>query len=97
MAEGDLGQRSPAAEEDASAIRYARLLIAEIKLYHEDAVVEGREHADLLVRLSPEIARARRLYEERVPAEVRNRADHFGQELIRTLANGDPRLLGQVT
>lgn len=90
-------ERSRAAEEDASAIRYARLLISEIKLYHEDAVTEGREEANLLARLGPEITRARRLYEERVPAEVRNRADHFGQELIRTLANGDPRLLGQNT
>jgi chemotaxis protein histidine kinase CheA len=90
-------ERSRAAEEDASAIRYARLLISEIKLYHEDAVTEGREGANLLTRLGPEISRARRLYEERVPSEVRHRADHFGQELIRTLANGDPRLLGQNT
>jgi hypothetical protein len=85
------------AEEDASALRYARLLISEIKLYHEDAVNEGRRDANLLARLGQEIARARRLYEERVPAEVRGRADHFGQELVRTLANGDPRLLGQAT
>ena len=85
------------ADEDASALRYARLLISEIKLYHEDAVNEGRRDANLLARLGQEIARARRLYEERVPAEVRGRADHFGQELVRTLANGDPRLLGQAT
>jgi hypothetical protein len=84
-------------EEDASALRYARLLISEIKLYHEDAVNNGRRDANLLERLGPEIARARRLYEERVPADVRSRADCFGQELVRTLANGDPRLLGQTT
>jgi hypothetical protein len=84
-------------EEDASALRYARLLISEIKLYQEDAVNNGRRDANLLERLGPEIARARRLYEERVPADVRSRADYFGQELVRTLANGDPRLLGQTT
>ncbi len=84
-------------EEDASALRYARLLISEIKLYNEEAVNQGRRDANLLARLGPEITRARRLYEERVPADVRRRADHFGQELVRTLANGDPRLLGQAT
>jgi hypothetical protein len=84
-------------EEDSSALRYARLLISEIKLYHEDAVNAGRRDGNLLARLGSEIARARRLYEERVPADVRSRADHFGQELVRTLANGDPRLLGQAT
>ncbi len=97
---GAVGRPEPVpqeSEEDASALRYARLLISEIKLYHEDAVDEGRRDANLLERLGPEIARARRLYEERVPPDVRSRGDHFGQELVRTLANGDPRLLGQVT
>ena len=91
-------ERAPqVSEEDASALRYARLLISEIKLYQEDAVNNGRRDANLFERLGPEIARARRLYEERVPADVRSRADYFGQELVRTLANGDPRLLGQTT
>ena len=91
-------ERAPqVSEEDASALRYARLLISEIKLYHEDTVNDGRRDSNLLERLGPEIARARRLYEERVPADVRGRADHFGQELVRTLANGDPRLLGRTT
>ncbi len=94
---GRAQQSRQISEEDASALRYARLLISEIKLYHEDAVNEGRRDANLLARLGPEIARARKLYEERVPADVRSRADNFGQELVRTLANGDPRLLGQAT
>ncbi len=97
---GAVGRPEPVpqeSEEDASALRYARLLISEIKLYHEDAVDQGRRDANLLERLGAEIARARRLYEERVPPDVRSRGDHFGQELVRTLANGDPRLLGQVT
>jgi len=81
------------AEEDASARRYARLLVSEIKLYHEPAVVEGRRDRDLATRLGGEIARARVLYEERVPLEVRQRGDYFRDELVRTLANGDPTLL----
>lgn len=81
-------------EEEDSARRYARLLVSEIKLYHEAAVVEGRRNRSLLERLRPEIERAQHLYEERVPVQVRLRSDFFGQELVRTLAGGDPTLLG---
>jgi hypothetical protein len=81
------------AEEDTSARRYARLLVSEIKLYHETAVVEGRRDRDLATRLGGEIARARVMYEQRVPADVRTRAHYFQDELIRTLADGDASLL----
>jgi len=87
------GHDAAAAEEDASARRYARLLVSEIKLYHEPAVIEGRRDRDLAARLGGEIARARALYEERVPPHVRRRADHFRDELVRTLADGDASLL----
>lgn len=82
------------ADDDESARRFARLLVSEIKLYHEAAVTEGRHGHNLAERLRSEIDRARTLYEERVPLELRSRTDHFGQELVRTLANGDPALLG---
>lgn len=77
-----------------SARRYARLVVSEIKLYNESAVQEGRSRRDLLARLGPEIDRARRLYEERVPAVVPGRSGYFQQELVQTLAGGDPSLLG---
>ena len=81
-------------EQDEGARRYARLLVSEIKLYNESAVRAGRERRDLLLRLRPEIDRARRLYEERVPASVGDRATLFQQELVETLAEGDATLLG---
>ena len=81
------------AEEDAAARRFARLLVSEIKLYHEAAVVDGRRDRDLARRLGGEIARARVLYEQRVPPQVRQRADFFHDELVHTLANGDASLL----
>ncbi len=80
--------------EDQSARRYARLLVSEIKLYNESAVRTGREHRDLLERLRPEIDRARRQYEERVPPHVAGRMTYFDDELVHTLADGDPSLLG---
>ena len=84
-------------DEDEAAQRYARLLISEIKLYHEPEVIAGRRDRDVVSRLGGEIARARVLYEKRVPAHVRRATDHFHAELVRTLANGDPSLLGQTT
>ena len=81
------------AEDHASAQRYAKLLVSEIKLYHEADVVEGRRDRDLMARLGGEIAHARVMYEQRVPRHIRERADYFHDELVRTLANGDASLL----
>ena len=83
----------PGSDDDTSARRYARLLVSEIRLYHESAVIDGRRDRDLATRLGGEIARARVMYEQRVPPEVRERYDYFHDELVRTLANGDPALL----
>ena len=76
-----------------AALRYARLLVSEIKLYHEAAVVAGRKERDLMTRLAGEVARARVLYEQRVPAGVRRAHDYFHDELVKTLAGGDARLI----
>jgi len=67
--------------------------VSEIKLYHEPAVIDGRRDRDLATRLGGEITRARVMYEERVPTHVRERADYFHDELVRTLADGDAGLL----
>ena len=80
-------------DEDA-ARRYARLLLSEIRMYHEPIVDAGRRSGDLMSRLHGEIARARKQYEARVPASVQARGEYFDQELIRTLAGGDRTLLG---
>jgi GAF domain-containing protein len=88
------GPADGAEADDQGAKRYARLLVSEIKLYNEGAVRVGRQKRDLLQRLGPEIERARRLYEQRIPADVPARATYFQQELVQTLADGDAALLG---
>jgi hypothetical protein len=84
------------AQEEESARRHARLLISEIKLYNETLVEQGRREGNLLALLGSEIERARRLYEEKIPAAVRERVNCFDDEIVRTLAGGDRALLGQV-
>lgn len=76
------------------ARRLARLLVSEIKLYNEDQVEEGRHNRDIYHRLKDDIDRSRQIYEERVHESVRSTTDYFQQELIRSLAAGDPRALG---
>jgi hypothetical protein len=87
-----LGARTTVAPDEQSARRYAKLLVSEIKMYNEAAVKLGRSHHDLFERLRPEIDRARRLFEERVPALGARQA--FDDELVQTLADGDATLLG---
>jgi hypothetical protein len=80
-------------DDDQAARRYARLLVSEIKLYHEGTIAEGQQHRDLVSRLGGEIARAQAMYDERVPDKIRRGTDYFRAELVRTLAAGDASLL----
>ena len=89
-----VAERQPVDDTEDAARRYARLLLSEIKLYNETAVTVGREQQDLFERLRPEIESARSLYEARVSPSLRARNLYFEQELVRTLADGDPNLLG---
>ena len=77
-----------------NARRFARLLVSEIKLYNEQKVVEGRNHRDLYDRLREDIDRSRQMYEKRVSVAVSTKFDYFHDELVNTLAEGDPAKLG---
>lgn len=81
-------------ERKEEARRFARLLISEIKLYNERAVLEGREGGNLYRRLKEDIDRSRHMYNERIPADVRNGTDFFQEELVRILADGRAEALG---
>ena len=80
------------AHEDAK--RFARVVVSEIKLYNEAKVAEGRKHKDLYMRLKEDIERGRQMYQERVPAHVRDKTNYFVDELVRILAGGDTAALG---
>lgn len=76
------------------ARRFARLLVSEIKLYNEQKVSEGRNQSDIYDRLRDDIDRSRQMYDKRVAPPVAARHDYFHQELVNTLAEGDPAKLG---
>ena len=76
------------------ARRFARLLVSEIKLYNEQKVGDGRRAGDLYDRLKEDIDRSRQMYEKRVTPSVASKFDYFYDELVSTLAEGDPSKLG---
>jgi hypothetical protein len=77
------------------ARRFARLLVSEIKLYNAAKVNEGRRLSDLYDRLKDEIDRSRKVYDKRVSPAVAAKFDYFYDELVQTLAEGDPTKLGE--
>ena len=88
---GPLGEEEKAHND---ARRFARLLVSEIKLYNEQKVAEGRRGGDLYDRLKEDIDRSRQMYEKRVTPGVATKFDYFYDELVSTLAEGDPSKLG---
>jgi hypothetical protein len=76
------------------ARRFARLLVSEIKLYKEQEVSEARNQGNIYDRLREDIDRSRQMYDKRVAPPVAARHDYFHQELVNTLAEGDPLKLG---
>jgi hypothetical protein len=91
-----MAEESPAdiQKAQAEARRTARLLISEIKLYHEDELKAGREHSDIYERLRNEIDQGRETYSQRVPKVVAAGGDYYHEELVRILAENDPARLG---
>ncbi|MCL4846686.1 MAG: hypothetical protein KJ066_09135 [Acidobacteria bacterium] len=87
---------SETTDVDASepARRFARLVLSELKLEHETDVKVGRLNRDLRSRLREPIAAARRRYDDRVPSDLPARDRYFEEELVRTLADGNPAMLG---
>ena len=81
-------------ERHEEARRFARLLVSEIKLYNERAVMEGRERGNLYQRLREDIDRSRQMYDERIPQDVRSQTNFFYDELVRILADGRQDALG---
>ncbi len=77
------------------AQRFARVQVAEMRLYHSGAVTEGRLRRDLYGALRPEIDRVREVFlREHIPATP-TMVDYTHLEMVRTLANDDVELLGK--
>jgi len=89
---GDLSKAD--AETHAAARRFARVQVAEMRLFKAQAVREGRLRQDLYSTLRGEIDTAREGFRTAFLSGCPTMADYLHLELVRTLANDDARLLG---
>lgn len=76
------------------AQRFARVRVAEMRLYQSEAVKEGRAAANLYTRLKGEIDAGREAFRTEFMDRCPSMVDYFHLELVRTLANEDETLLG---
>ncbi len=71
----------PVAEGDPEAVgkakRLARIIVSDIALYNREAVREGILKGTFFELLRDDIAEGRQLYEQRVPAAIRQIRDHY--------------------
>jgi len=86
---------SPAEQQvHLRARRFARVQVAEMRLAEAGAVQSGRARRDLYDELQEQIDRARAKFHEEFSAGCPSMVDYLHLELLRTLANDDPELLG---
>jgi len=91
----DMGRLS-AEEQDLHrrAQKFARVAVQDILLYKRDQVNQGRKNKDLYNRLKDEIDKSREIYERRFARITHHPIDHFYNEVLSVLAEGDPAALG---
>jgi hypothetical protein len=76
------------------AQRFARVHVAEIRLYKSQSVKEGRAAKNLYGALKDDIDRSRHLYRQQFMDPPNGMPDYLHSELLKTLANDDVELLG---
>jgi hypothetical protein len=77
------------------AQRFARVRVAEMRLYKPRNVRDGRAHRRLYTEFGQEIDTGRETFQREFLAGCPTMIDYFHQELVRTLAHDDPAMLGQ--
>jgi len=77
------------------AQRFARVQVAEMRLFSPETVQAGREKHDLYNALRQPIDKAREDFRSQFFAGCPSMVDYLHLELIRTLANEDSELLGK--
>jgi hypothetical protein len=82
-------------QEHLRAQRFARVQVAEMRLFDADAVQSGRSSRDLYGALRKRIDAARAAFHEKFFVKSQSMVDYLHLEILRTLANEDPALLGK--
>ncbi|MEZ5400339.1 MAG: hypothetical protein R2729_11775 [Bryobacteraceae bacterium] len=81
-------------DQHLKAQRFARVQVAEIRLFKSGLVKRGRAEGELYKLLREDIDRSRQTYEAQFLHSCTSMVDYLHLELVRTLANEDPEMLG---
>ncbi len=84
----------PERELHLRAQRRARVLVAEMRLYREEAVQAGRQEHDVYRHLQGEIDAAREEFSRDFVKSAPTMVDYLHVELLRVLANDEDEMLG---
>ena len=76
------------------AQRFARVKVAEMRLYRPDAVKAGRAQGDIYSALQDSIDESREAFRQTFVTASKTMVDYFHMELLHTLANDNPAWLG---
>lgn len=90
-------ENAPPAEEQRlhlEAQRFARVKVAEMRLYQAEAVVRGRQQGNLYDELRASIDTARETFRQDYVSACPSMRDYLHGELVRTLAQDDAARLG---
>jgi hypothetical protein len=89
-------QLSPADQEmHLRAQRFARVQVAGMRLFSPEAVRQGLTSKDLYGALQKDIDSGREMFRQSFLSATPTMVDYFHLELMRTLANDDPTMLGE--
>jgi hypothetical protein len=89
-------QPGAADRELEAARRYAKLVATDIRLYNEEAVVEGRRDGDLARRLAEQLSRGREAFERRYGSMGPAGLSLLHEAYVEVLAGGDGELLSDI-
>ena len=65
----------------AAAERLSRIIVSDIILYNEDRFDQAAQQGDVQAALADDLVEAKKLFEQRIPAEIRAKRDFLGIEL----------------
>jgi len=68
-------EADPEAVEKAR--RFARIIVSDVALYNQDAVIEGLKNGTFYELLKNDVDEGRELYEKRIPAAIKSRKDYY--------------------
>lgn len=80
-------------DEHEKAKRLARIIVSDIQLYNQEAVIEGVKNNNFYELLAKDIGDARKLYAQRVPEHIRAKTNYL-EETIEAFIQKKRRELG---